>query len=49
MVGFGTGFTGRAGMGKKPLILASMRTHIAQVKVCFSIEGGPHPERVSKA
>ena len=32
MVGFGTGFTGRAGMGKKPLSLASMRTHIAQVK-----------------
>ena len=31
MVGFGTGFTGRAGMGKKPLSLASMRTHIAQV------------------
>ena len=26
------GFTGRAGMGKKPLSLASMRTHIAQVK-----------------
>src|SRR3982074_3515417 len=25
MVGFGTGFTGRAGMGKKPLSLASMR------------------------
>ena len=32
MVGFGTGFTGRAGMGKKPLSLASMRMHIAQVK-----------------
>jgi 5,10-methylenetetrahydromethanopterin reductase len=32
MVGFGTGFTGRAGMGKKPLSLASMRTHIVQVK-----------------
>ena len=32
MVGFGTGFTGRAGMGKKPLSLASMRTHIAQVR-----------------
>jgi 5,10-methylenetetrahydromethanopterin reductase len=32
MVGFGTGFTGRAGMGKKPLSLASMRTHISQVK-----------------
>ena len=32
MVGFGTGFTGRAGMGKKPLSLASMRTHITQVK-----------------
>ena len=25
MVGFGTGFTGGAGMGKKPLSLASMR------------------------
>ena len=40
MIGFGTGFTGRAGMGKKPLSLASMRTHIAQVKAllrgCFS-------------
>ena len=32
MVGFGTGFTGRAGLGKKPLSLASMRTHIEQVK-----------------
>jgi len=32
MVGFGTGFTGRAGLGKKPLKLADMRTHIAQVK-----------------
>ena len=32
MVGFGTGFTGRAGMGKKPLTLARMRTHIVQVK-----------------
>jgi 5,10-methylenetetrahydromethanopterin reductase len=32
MVGFGTGFTDRAGMGKKPLTLASMRTHIEQVK-----------------
>ncbi len=32
MVGFGTGFTGRAGMGKKPLSLASMRTHITQVQ-----------------
>ena len=26
MVGFGTGFTGRAGMGKKPLSLASFGT-----------------------
>ena len=33
MVGFGTGFTGRAGMGQRPLSLASMRTHITQVKV----------------
>jgi 5,10-methylenetetrahydromethanopterin reductase len=32
MVEFGTGFTGRAGMGKKPLSLASMRTRISQVK-----------------
>jgi 5,10-methylenetetrahydromethanopterin reductase len=32
MVGFGTGFTGRAGLGKKPLKLTDMRTHIAQVK-----------------
>src|SRR6202012_4957422 len=29
---FGTGFTGRAGMGKKALSIASMRTHILQVK-----------------
>jgi hypothetical protein len=45
MVGFGTGFTGRAGMGKKPLSLASMRTHIAQVKALLrgqvaEIDGG---------
>jgi alkanesulfonate monooxygenase SsuD/methylene tetrahydromethanopterin reductase-like flavin-dependent oxidoreductase (luciferase family) len=45
MVGFGTGFTGRAGMGKKPLSLASMRTHIAQVKALLrgdiaAIDGG---------
>ena len=45
MVGFGTGFTGRAGMGKKPLSLASMRTHIAQVRALLSgdiadIDGG---------
>lgn len=32
MVGFGTGFTGRAGMGKKPLKLAEMREHIEQVR-----------------
>ena len=32
LVGFGTGFTGRAGMGKKPLKLAQMREHIDQVK-----------------
>ncbi len=30
--GFGTGFTGRAGMGKPPLKLADMRRHIEQVK-----------------
>ena len=45
MVGFGTGFTGRAGMGKKPLSLASMRMHIAQVKALLrgdvaDIDGG---------
>src|SRR4030088_3818992 len=45
MVGFGTGFTGRAGMGKKPLSLASMRKHIAQVKALLrgdiaDIDGG---------
>jgi hypothetical protein len=43
MVGFGTGFTGRAGMGKKPLSLASMRTHIAQVRALLRgrSQGGP--------
>jgi hypothetical protein len=45
MVGFGTGFTGRAGMGKKPLTLADVRTHIAQVKALLrgdiaDIDGG---------
>ena len=30
--GFGTGFTGRAGLGKRPLKLADMRTHIEQVR-----------------
>jgi 5,10-methylenetetrahydromethanopterin reductase len=45
MVGFGTGFTGRAGMGKKPLTLAAMRTHIEQVKALLrgdivDIDGG---------
>lgn len=45
MVGFGTGFTGRAGMGKKPLSLAAMRTHIALVKALLrgdvaDIDGG---------
>ncbi|MBV9199245.1 MAG: LLM class flavin-dependent oxidoreductase, partial [Alphaproteobacteria bacterium] len=45
MIGFGTGFTGRAGMGKKPLSLANMRTHIAQVKALLrgevaDIDGG---------
>src|SRR6266702_2101409 len=45
MVGFGTGFTGRAGMGKQPLSLASMRTHITQVKALLrgdiaDIDGG---------
>lgn len=45
MVGFGTGFTGRAGMGKKALSLASMRTHITQVQALLrgdvvDIDGG---------
>ncbi len=45
MVGFGTGFTGRAGMGKKPLSLAHMRTYITQVKALLrgdivDIDGG---------
>jgi 5,10-methylenetetrahydromethanopterin reductase len=45
MVGFGTGFTGRAGMGKKPLSLESMRTHITQVQALLrgdvvAIDGG---------
>jgi 5,10-methylenetetrahydromethanopterin reductase len=45
MVGFGTGFTGRAGMGKKPLSRASMRTHISQAKALLhgdiaDIDGG---------
>ena len=45
MVGFGTGFTGRAGMGKKPLKLADMREHIQQVKALLrgdvvDIDGG---------
>ena len=30
--GFGTGFTGRAGMGKRPLTLAYMRRYIEQVR-----------------
>ena len=30
--GFGTGFTGRAGMGKRPLSLAYMRRYIEQVR-----------------
>jgi 5,10-methylenetetrahydromethanopterin reductase len=43
--GFGTGFTGRAGMGKKPLTLAYMREHIEQVKALLrgdvvDIDGG---------
>jgi 5,10-methylenetetrahydromethanopterin reductase len=31
-VGFGTGFTGRAGLGQKPLSLSSMRRYILQVR-----------------
>ena len=43
--GFGTGFTGRAGMGKPPLKLADMRRHIIQVKTLLrgdpvDIDGG---------
>jgi 5,10-methylenetetrahydromethanopterin reductase len=30
--GFGTGFTGRAGMGKRPLTLSYMKRHITQVR-----------------
>src|ERR1700744_1215944 len=45
MVGFGTGFTARAGMGKRPLSLASMRTYITQVQALLrgdvvDIDGG---------
>ena len=45
MVGFGTGFTGRAGMGQKPLSIADMRAHITQVKALLrgevaNIDGG---------
>ena len=45
MVGLGTGFTGRAGMGKKPLKLADMRRHIEQLKALLGgnvadIDGG---------
>src|SRR5260370_1015624 len=48
MVGFGTGFTGRAGMGKKPLTLASMRAHIVQIRALLrgdvtDIDGGLAP------
>jgi 5,10-methylenetetrahydromethanopterin reductase len=45
MVGFGTGFTGRRGMGQKPLTLASMRAHILQVRALLhgevaDVDGG---------
>jgi 5,10-methylenetetrahydromethanopterin reductase len=45
MVGFGTGFTGRAGMGKKPLSLAAMRAYIEQIRALLrgdmtDIDGG---------
>lgn len=45
MVGFGTGFTGRSGMGKRALSLESMRTHITQVQALLrgevaDIDGG---------
>ena len=44
MAGFGTGFTGRAGLGQKPLSLAAMREHLHQVRALLrgdvvSIEG----------
>ena len=43
--GFGTGFTGRAGMGKRPLTLAYMRRYLEQVRGLLNgdvvdIEGG---------
>ena len=45
MVGFGTGFTGRSGMGQKALKLSDMRTHINQVRALLrgevvDIDGG---------
>src|SRR5205814_8838956 len=48
MVGFGTGFTGRAGMGKKPLKLADMRTHIAQVKALLRGEAADIDGRLAQ-
>lgn len=43
--GFGTGFTGRAGLGQAPLSLASMRQYLQQVRALLrgeavAIEGG---------
>lgn len=37
-VGFGTGFTGRGGMGQPPLTLADMREHITQVRALLAGE-----------
>ena len=45
MVGFGTGFTGRAGLGQKPLSWAYMRRHVLQVRAllrgdAIDVDGG---------
>jgi 5,10-methylenetetrahydromethanopterin reductase len=37
-VGFGTGFTGRGGLGQPPLTLAAMRAHITQVRALLDGE-----------
>ena len=45
MAGFGTGFTGRAGLGQRPLSWAYMRRHLLQVRALLrgeavDVEGG---------
>ena len=45
MVGFGTGFTGRAGLGQKPLPWLAMRRHLQQVRALLhgdavDVDGG---------